>query len=519
MPSRAQRITCVIAAAAAVIGCSGRTRRTPDDTLVMLMEAPATTTDPRNVVSNYDTKLAHLVTSGLTTIDNATAEPELLLAEKIARVDDVTYEATLKPGLLFSDGNPVTAADVAWTFDSTIHGNAAQKSQLADRFASFEVLDARTVRFHLVKPLATLMSDLDFGIVERAAADADGHFKGGVAVGCGPYVLDSLDDTGARFHANPRWPFTAPAVGKLEIKVVRDQSARILMLVGGTADVAQNVARLDLVDDVATEPRVHIETGRSALLTYLMMNNTDPILKDLRVRQAIAMALDRDAIVKTKLGGHAVVATGLLPPSSWAYDPNVVRWHHDVERAKALLDQAGHPDPDGDGPEPRFTLTYKTSSDQYRIAIANVIAAQLREVGIEVDVEPFEFLTFFSQIKQGAYQLGSMQTSDITEPDYYYTYFNSARIPGPSMPSGNNRWRYSNPRIDQLTALGRTQLDRVARKATYGEIQRILAAEVPIVPLWFEDNIVVENRTVSGFTVLPDARYAGLVTARKQSAD
>jgi peptide/nickel transport system substrate-binding protein len=518
MPSRAKPITCV-ALAFAAIGCSTATRRTPDDTLVMLMEAPATTTDPRNVVSNYDTKLAHLVTSGLTTIDNASAEPELLLAEKIERKDDHTYDATLKPGLLFSDGKPVTAADVAWTFQSTIDTKAGQYSQLADRFTSIEALDDRTVRFHLKNPLATLMSDLDFGIVERAAADQDGHFRGGIAVGCGPYVLDSLDETGARMHANPRWPFTTPAVAKLDIKVVPDASARILMLVGGSADLAQNVARLDVVDDVATEWRVHLETGRSALLTYLMMNNTDPILKDVRVRQAIAMALDRDAIVRIKLGGHAVVATGLLPPSSWAYDPNVVRWHHDPARAKALLDQAGYPDPDGEGPEPRFTLTYKTSSDQYRIAIARVIAAQLREVGIEVDVEPFEFLTFFAQVKQGVYQLASMQTSDITEPDYYYAYFNSARIPGPSMPSGNNRWRYKNPVVDKLTEAGRTQLDRVERKKTYAELQRILAAEVPIVPLWFEDNVVVENRTVSGFTVLPDARYAGLVTARKQPLD
>jgi peptide/nickel transport system substrate-binding protein len=519
MPSRAQRITSILAAAAAVIGCSNRTRRTPDDTLVMLMEAPATTTDPRNVRSNYDTKLAHLVTSGLTTIDNATADPELLLAEKIERVDDLTYDATLKPGLLFSDGNPVTAADVAWTFDSTIHGQAAQTSQLADRFASIEALDARTVRFHLQKPLATLMSDLDFGIVERAAADEHGHFKGGIAVGCGPYVVDSLDDDGAQMHANPRWPFAPPAVAKLDIKVVRDASARILMLVGGSADLAQNVARLDVVDDVAAQWRVHIETGRSALLTYLMMNNDDPILKDVRVRQAIALALDRDAIVKIKLGGHAVVATGLLPPSSWAYDGNVVHWQHDPARAKTLLDEAGHPDPDGDGPDVRFTLTYKTSSDQYRIAIANVIAAQLREVGIGVDVEPFEFNTFFSQVKKGAYQLASMQTSDITEPDYYYTYFNSKRIPSPSMPDANNRWRYRNPRIDALTELGRTQLKRTDRKATYAEVQRTLANEVPIIPLWFEDNIVVENRTVSGFTVLPDARYAGLVTARKQPLD
>ncbi|HTJ43046.1 MAG TPA: ABC transporter substrate-binding protein [Kofleriaceae bacterium] len=514
MPSRRKPITLLIALAA--VACSHRTRRTPDDTLVMLMEAPATTTDPRNTLSNYDTKLAHLIASGLTTVDNATMAPELLLAEKIDRVDDLTYDVTLKPGLLFSDGNPVTAADVAWTYQSVLDDpKAVSYHQLTERFTKIEATGARTTRFHMVAPLATFQTDLDFGIVERAAATKGGRFPNGIAIGCGPYVLDRLDDTGAWFHANPRWPFAPPKIAKLEIKVVRDASARILMLVGGSADLAQNSARLDLVDDIAQQWRVHVESGPSALLTYLMMNNDDPILKDVRVRQAIALALDRDAIIKQKLGGHAVLATGLLPPGHWAYEPNVPHWRRDLPRAKQLLEEAGYHDPDGDGPEPRFTLTYKTSSDSYRVALANVIAAQLREAGIAVEVSPFEFATFFKQVKQGAYQLASMQTSDITEPDYFYTYFNSVRIPGKKNPDDGNRWRYRNPRVDALTELGRRQLDRGARRTTYSEVQRILATELPVIPLWHEDNIVVENRTVTGYSLLPNARYTGVVTTTK----
>jgi peptide/nickel transport system substrate-binding protein len=505
--------------AVAIAACVQRTRRTPDDTLVMVIESAPTTTDSRNTVTNYDSKLTHLVAAGLTTVDTPTMAPELLLAQSIDRKDDLTYDVTLEPGLVFSDGKPLTAADVAWTFDSAMDAKAEHEAlsfkQLTDRFTNVEALDARTARFHLKAPLATLMSDLDFGIVEQAAAQPDGRFAHGLAIGCGPYVLDSLTDTGATLHANPRWPFARPKVPNLQIKVVKDSSARVLMLVGGSADLAQNAARPDVVDDVAKQWRVHVDSGPSALLTYLMMNNDDRYLKDVRVRQAIALAIDRDAIVRVKFGGRAVLATGLLPPDHWAYAKDVVHWHHDPARAKALLDAAGFPDPDGDGPRPRFTLTYKTSSDSFRIAIAQVLAAQLREVGIEVEVEPFEFATFFSQVKKGAYQLASMQTSDITEPDYYFTYFHSSRIPTERNPDDGNRWRYRNGRIDALTLAGRSALDRGARKQIYAEVQKILADEVPIIPLWHEDNIVIANRTVTGYSIYPDARFAGLVTTEK----
>jgi peptide/nickel transport system substrate-binding protein len=251
-------------------------------------------------------------------------------------------------------------------------------------------------------------------------------------------------------------------------------------------------------------------------LTYLLLNNSDPILKDKRVRQAIALAVDRPAIIAAKFGGRARLASGLLPPNHWAYAADVTRWNHDVERAKRLLDEAGHKDPDGNGPRPRFSLIYKTSSDQFRVSVARVIAAQLAAVGIDVDVRSFEFATFFADVKKGTYQLASMQTAEITEPDFYFTYFHSSWIPSKDNPDGYNRWRYVNADVDRLTAAGRRELDIGKRKQIYAEVQRIVAADVPIVPLFHEDNVVLANVDVSGYTITPNARLIGLRDASKR---
>jgi peptide/nickel transport system substrate-binding protein len=221
-------------------------------------------------------------------------------------------------------------------------------------------------------------------------------------------------------------------------------------------------------------------------------------------------------VIAAKLGGHAVPATGLMAPGHWAYAGDVERWDHDADRARRLLDEAGLTDPDGPGPRPRLRLTYKTSSDQFRVAIARVLAAQLGEVGIEVDVRAFEFATFFADVKKGQYQLASMQTTDIGEPDFYLTYFHSDRIPSKADPDAGNRWRYRNARVDELVVQGRTELDRARRLAMYAEVQQIVAREVPIVPLWHEDNVVVANRDVTGYTITPNARLSGLVTTIKK---
>jgi peptide/nickel transport system substrate-binding protein len=307
--------------AAVAIGCTPRTRRTPDDTVVIVIEAAMTTADPRAQVSSYDNKLAHLVASGLTAVDTPSLVPRLDLATKIERLDPLTIDVTLRDDARFSDGDPVTAADVVGTYASMLapESTSASHKFMSDRIDRVEAIAPKVARFHLKTPLATFLSDVDFGIVSFHHGPPNTH----AVIGSGPYRLRKLTSTGAFLEANPYYYGGTPKVPKLEIKFVRDQAARLLMLVGGSADLIQNAIRPDLVAPMRSRPRVHVKTTGGVILTYLMMNNLDPVLAKREVRQAIALALDRPAIIAAKLGGLATLATGLLAPSHWAYSADV----------------------------------------------------------------------------------------------------------------------------------------------------------------------------------------------------
>jgi len=506
MSPRHNAITLAVIACA----CTVRTRRTPDDTLVLAIETPMRAPDPRFTLSSYDTTLSHLVAPGLFAVDTPSMEPRFDLATAFDRVDDLTWDATLHDGVRFSDGSLLTATDVAKTFMYVLDPDtdSVYQKNLSVRFISVEALDPLHVRFHLRAPLATIRGDLEFGIV--SFHDGGKRKLDGRVIGAGPYLIRELTSTHVLLDTNPYYFGDKPHVPHVEIRFVRDAAARILMLVGGSADLVQNGVRLDLVDEIAERPRIHVQSAPSAILSYLMMNNDDPVLRDVRVRKAIAYALDRKAIIESKFEGRAVLATGLLPPSHWAYEGNVTRYPHDVARAKQLLADAG---------VSHLHLIYKTSSDAFRVAVARVIASQLAEIGIEVEVHSFEFGTFFADVKKGNYQLASMQTNAITSADWYYTYFNSTRIPDAHDPDANNRWRYRNADVDRWTVAARGELDPVKQKALYAQVQRQVAEDVPVVPLWHEDNVVLSNVTVENFRIIPTGRLGGLVAVDKRDVD
>lgn len=507
--------TSLCTSVACLAGCGTRARRTPDDTLVVLTDGKILNIDPRFSSTNQELKISHLVLPGLMSVDRPSLEPMPDLAESMTQVDATTWQVILRQGLRFSDGAPLTSADVVYTFASML--DPALESPLrgawAERLSRVEAVDERTVRFQLVEPVATLPSDLEFGVLSAGAA------RRGQIVGAGAYRVAVHEAERVLLERNPHYHGPPPPMPWIEVRTVRDANARAIMLVGGSADMTQNGLRMDLVDAVAERARVEVDSGPGVILTYLMMHNEDPLLSDVRVRRAIAHAIDRQSIVDVKFQGRAALATGLLPASHWAYEPDVPVYPHDPARARALLDEAGFQDPDGPGGAPRFVLSYKTSADPFRLGVARVIAAQLADVGIEVHVRAFEFGTFFTDIKKGNYQIATMQTAAITEPDYYYTYFHSSRIPSDKSPAAHNRWRYRNGRVDELTQAGRREADRQKRLAIYGEVQKIVASELPVVPLWHEDNIVIRHRDVKGYTVLPSASFGGLVQARKAPAE
>lgn len=505
MSPRLNAIT-VIAIAAVMAGCDTRHRRTPDDTLVVVVQDRANTVDPRFTLTNYDAAVSKLISVGLTTVSTSNAEPELALAERIEMIDPLTYDITLADRK-FSDGTPVTANDVARTYQTVADKrcDSLYGQIFRDRWKRVDAIDPRHVRMRLAQPLGTIMSDLEFSIISFHGVPP-GACTPAVVVGAGPYVLRELTPYIARFDANP-YTITRPRLPHLELRFVTDASARILMLVGGSADLLENAVRADLVDEVAQRERVHVAAEHSLLLTYMLLNNDDPILKDLRVREAIALTLDRPTVIHARFQGRAVLATGLLPPTHWAYNGDVAHWDRDLPRARALLDAAGfRAGPDG----VRMRLTYKTSADAFRVAIAHVLASQLAEVGIEVEVRPFEFATFFADIKRGNFQIATMQTTPITEPDFYFSYFHSSRIPTDADRDAQNRWNYRNADFDRVSAAARHEPDRAVRKGLYAEAQRLVARDLPVIPLWHEDNVVLSNVDVQSYAILPDGRFAGL---------
>ena len=520
------RSTAAVSALAAAIllgasllsaaGCSAKARRTPDDTLVVVIPSLLRNLDPRFALTNWDTNVSRLIAPGLMTIDQPSLEPMPALATSIDRVDDVTWDVTLRDDIRFSDGSPVRAKDVAYTIESTMDPETGSlfRQGFEDRFESVEVLGPKRVRLHLIEPVATLFSDLDFGIISADAARAQGgRFRDGVVVGAGPYRMVSKETERLVLERNPHYHGEPGGTERIVIRTVRDANARTLMLVGGSADMTQNSVRMDLVSDVEARERLSIQTSPGTILAYLMINNDHPILSDVRVRRAIAHAIDRERIVEAKFDGRAALATGLLPPAHWAYHGDVDRYDFDPDRSKALLDEAGFPDPGGG--RPRLSLSYRTSADPFQLAIARIIAAQLGTVGIEVDVRAFEFSTFLSDIKEGGYELATMSTAPITEPDWTFAYFHSSRIPDERDPDSLNRWRYRSDVVDEFTEKGRREMDRERRVEIYREVQAAIARDVPIVPLWHADNVVVHNRDVRGYELFPSARLHGLATASK----
>ncbi len=470
------------------------------------------TADPRYALTNYDGKLVRLVAPGLTSVDTPTAEPRLELAAAIQRIDDVTFDVTLRDDATFSDGRPVRGEDVARTYASVLDEKCGSlfTRGFTERFESVTATGPKQVRFKLDRPLATFVLDLEFGIISFHDV-APGVCRMASITGAGPFMLDELTSRHVLLRANPHYR-TPPKTPNVEIKFVSDAAARIMMLVGGSADLVQNAVRLDLVDDVDTRPRVEVTSAASVLLTYMLINNLDPVLKDPRVRHALALALDRPQLVAAKFSGRAVLATGLLPPTHWAYEGDVARYTHDVRRARALLDEAGlRPDAAG----VRLRLVYKTSADAFRVSLARVIAQQLSSIGIAVEVRSFEFQTFFADIKKGNYQIATMQSPEIVEPDFYFWFFHSTRWPTAKDPDGSNRWRYKNLEVDRLVEAGRAELDLSRRKSIYAEVQKIVAQDLPIIPLWHEDNVVLSNVDVKGYTIVPNARLIGLTTAAK----
>jgi peptide/nickel transport system substrate-binding protein len=278
----------------------------------------------------------------------------------------------------------------------------------------------------------------------------------------------------------------------------------------GSADIEINALTPDMVITLEREPTLEVLRGPGTVLQYMAFNFRDPILKDVRVRQALACAIDRRPILEYLWRGFAQPADSILPTQSWAYANGKSTYSYDPARARATLDEAGYPSVNG----VRFHLVMKTSTDENTRLMVAVLQQQLRAVGIQLDIRTFEFATFFADVTHGQFQLYSLRwVGGNEDPDIFEYAFHTDKF----TPNGANRSFYSNPRVDALINQARAELDQSKRKALYAAIQDLLAEDLPYLNLWYLDNVLVHSKRVKNLSLNPPGNYDFLKTAELAS--
>jgi peptide/nickel transport system substrate-binding protein len=502
-PLRMTTFFLLIALFLPLLSCS----RAPDpNALVMIIESSPTNLDPRVGIDAQSERIGELLFDALLTRDeHLNVQPGI--AERWEIPDPLTYVFHLHRGVLFHDGRPLTARDVKWTFDSLLEGKIRSTKAAAYRFVDHvDAPDESTVVFHLKEPNSSLLWNLSegaSGIVPYGSLDEITRNP----IGSGPFKFVSAEqDKELVVERNGNYWGTKPRLARVRFTVVPDATTRALELRKGSADAAINALTSDTIVALERETNLQVERAPGTVLSYLAFNLRDPVLRDARVRQAIAYAVDRGPLLQYIWRGFAQPARSVLPPQSWAYDSNVAAYPHDPGKARQLLDSAGYPDREG----VRFHLTMKTSTEESTRLLAAVLQQQLREVGIALDIRTFEFATFFADVTSGAFQLYSLRWIGGNEdPDIFEYSFHSNRFP----PKGANRGFYFNPRIDSLIDEARRATDQDVRKRLYAEVQETLATDEPYINLWYFDNVLVHTRRVRNVTLNPSGNYGFLKTA------
>lgn len=506
---RMRRDVLLLLLCGAALACRSAPAVPPGYATVGLEQGPITL-DPRFATDATASQIGDLLFDGLTRTDRQSRRLAQLAASW-ETPDERTYVFHLHAGFRFADGQPVTAADVKATYDSILDPRTASpKRQALEPIDRIEVLDTHTVRFRLREPFAPFLSETGLGILPASEIAAAPTRRLALPTGSGPFRLrEFIPDERIIIARNARYPLRRPRLAGIVFTVVPDAVSRLLELKRGTLDLVQNGIDPDSLGWVRAQPTLEVDTSPGTTFQYIGMNLRDPKLADVRVRRAIAHAIDRQAIVDTILKGLATVATGLLPPTHWAYSPHVPVYAYNPKRAKQLLDRAGYPDPDGDGPAARFRLSYKTTTVELRRRIAEVLQEQLRQVGIALEIRTYEWATFYNDIRKGNFQLYSLAWVGIEDPDIYYLTCHSSQTP----PEGDNRGYFQEDTIDQLTAAARRTTDPEERRRLYVEVQRRVAQLLPVIPLWWVTNVAALNRRLEGYEIQPNASYVSLKDA------
>ena len=487
--------------------CAGGCTASSDapEGLILGLESDPQSLDPRFGVDATSARLADLLHVALTRADPATGR-RAELARAWTWVDDRTLVFQLRDDARFADGRLVRAEDVQATYEAVRDPaiGSPRRGTLAS-LARVEAPDPLTVTMRLSEPDAAFLDATGLPILPAEQAREPGE----ATMGAGPYrLIEARRGDRIVLAPNPYFGGGPARIDSLVLRVVPDAVVRVLELERGGVGFLQETMEPEILARLQRAPHLRVTRAPGTSVAYLAFNFRDPRLRDRRVRRAIAAVVEPAVLAPWLLGDTARPASGLLTPEHWAYAPTP-RAQRSLRRARRLLDRAGLRDPDGSGPLPRCRIVYKTSNQPARRRFAEALQAELGRVGIALDVRTFEWGTLFADVRSGNFEMAALTWVGVADPDLYRLAYHSAMVP----PAGMNRGRYASRTMDRLTDAGRRTRDPTARRAIYARVQRWAAHDLPALPLWWEDRLVVATDRLQGFTPEPSGDLAGLARA------
>jgi peptide/nickel transport system substrate-binding protein len=486
----------LLAGAATVLASSAYA----DGVLKIAREQDGSTFDPIKTILNSDIWVMDNMNANLVRVtkDGLDLEPDL--AEKWTLApDNVTYTFTLRDGLKFSDGSPLKASDVKFSLERLRDTQDSVMGSMYKIITRIDAPDDKTVVIVTEKPSAPLLSTLAMfaaSIVPEAAVKAAGDDFGTKPVGAGAFMLKNwAHGDKVELVRNPNyWEASRVKLDGVEWLYVPDDNTRMLKLQAGEVDAAIFVP-FNMVAQLQQNADINVHLDPSSREDFLLLNEQHKPLDDVRVRQAICKAIDREAIVKAVLFGNGKVANSFIPGGALYYNPDHPTCAYDPEAAKKLLADAGATD-----------LSFKfliDSGNSVNDQNAVLIKDNLAKVGIATEIVKEESGQEWDSTVAGDYDLSiEYWTNDIIDPDEKATFSLYGKDDNRSYYTG-----YNNPHVTELIDQGRAEMDKAKRTSIYNEIQKIASEEVNWVDLYYSPFRNASRKNVKGFYQNPTGRF------------
>ncbi len=374
----------------------------------------------------------------------------------------------------------LTAYDVKATYDSiTALSDSPHRAEFSN-MKNIVVANERTVLFYLNAPDRHFPAKLLLGILPAELVESQHDFAR-LPVGSGPLVL--LD-------SQNKWRLQRLDDGQLiSLIEVKDPTVRMLKLLHAEVDLIQGDLPPESVRYLQAKPGLTVKTAVGVNFSYLGLNTQDPQLKKLKVRQALAHAIDRQAIIDKAMLQHSRLGGAILPPEHYAQQQILPAYAYDPALAKRLLQEAGVSLP--------LKLVYKTSTDAQRLRLATIMQAQMRLAGIDLEIRSLDWATFFAEIKQGNFQLYGLTWVGVKTPEIYAQAFASDSVP----PKGFNRGRYQD-----------AELDRLLSTDDWQAVTQRVHQQLPYIPLWYEGQFAAMQKGIQNYSPKADGNWDDLAT-------